>query len=181
MSLPPPAAKPTTTAPAESDKLAPSPSATWPEAWQRLRPDAEIAYGKVSSRPPHRGAYSIIPPVRCCSKQGTFRRARFTRSRNRSSAREMLNARWSTARAYISSAGCCALAPSGPRSHRAAERRDELAPPDHSITSLATASTDGGTSRPSAFAVLRLSTNSYFVGACTGKSAGFSPLRMRST
>ena len=32
-----------------------------------------------------------------------------------------------------------------------------------------------------AFAVLRLITSSYFVGACTGRSAGFSPLRMRST
>ena len=39
----------------------------------------------------------------------------------------------------------------------------------------------GGTSRPSALAVLRLITNSYLVGACTGRSAGFSPLRMRST
>ena len=39
----------------------------------------------------------------------------------------------------------------------------------------------GGTSRPSARAVLRLITNSYFVGACTGRSAGFSRLRMRST
>ena len=38
-----------------------------------------------------------------------------------------------------------------------------------------------GTSRPSAFAVLRLITSSYLVGACTGRSAGFSPLRMRST
>src|SRR5262249_59990737 len=28
--------------------------------------------------------------------------------------------------------------------------------------------------RPSAFAVLRLITSSYFVGACTGRSAGFS-------
>ena len=35
--------------------------------------------------------------------------------------------------------------------------------------------------RPSAFAVLRLITSSYLVGACTGRSAGFSPLRMRST
>ena len=51
----------------------------------------------------------------------------------------------------------------------------------YSITSSARASTDGGTSRPSAFAVLRLTTSSYLVGACTGKSAGFSPLRMRST
>src|SRR6516162_3085661 len=51
----------------------------------------------------------------------------------------------------------------------------------HSITSSASASSLGGTSRPSAFAVLRLITSSYFVGACTGRSAGFSPLRMRST
>src|SRR5262249_47100420 len=63
---------------------------------------------------------------------------------------------------------------------RAAEERDELAAL-HSITSSARASSVGGTSRPSAFAVLRLITNSCFVGACTGRSAGFSPLRMRST
>jgi hypothetical protein len=30
---------------------------------------------------------------------------------------------------------------------------------------------------PSAFAVLRLISNSYLVGACTGNSPGFSPLR----
>jgi hypothetical protein len=48
----------------------------------------------------------------------------------------------------------------------------------YSITSSARASSVGGTSRPSAFAVLRLSTRSYLVGACTGKSAGFSPLRI---
>ena len=67
-----------------------------------------------------------------------------------------------------------------PRSGRASNQRDELAPP-HSITSSARASSDGGTSRPIAFAVLRLMTSSYLVGACTGRSAGFSPLRMRST
>ena len=67
-----------------------------------------------------------------------------------------------------------------PRGSRAAEQRDELAPP-HSITSSARASSVGGTVRPSAFAVLRLITSSYLVGACTGRSAGFSPLRMRST
>src|SRR5262249_55209916 len=60
------------------------------------------------------------------------------------------------------------------------EPRDELAPL-HSITSSARASSIGGTSRPSAFAVLRLTANSYFVGACTGRLAGFSPLRIRST
>ena len=68
-----------------------------------------------------------------------------------------------------------------PRERRAAEKRDDLAAPDHSITSSARASRDGGTSRPSALAVLRLITSSYLVGACTGRSAGFSPLRMRST
>ena len=51
----------------------------------------------------------------------------------------------------------------------------------HSITSSARASTVVGISSPSVFAVLRLTTSSYLVGACTGRSAGFSPLRMRST
>jgi len=32
---------------------------------------------------------------------------------------------------------------------------------------------------PSTLAVLRLTTSWYLVGACTGRSAGFSPLRMR--
>ena len=62
----------------------------------------------------------------------------------------------------------------------AAEQRDELAS-SHSITSSARASSVGGMSRPSALAVLRLMTRSNFVGCCTGRSAGFSPLRMRST
>jgi hypothetical protein len=51
----------------------------------------------------------------------------------------------------------------------------------YSITSSARAISVGGNSRSSAFAVLRLITSSYLVGACTGRSAGFSPLRMRST
>src|SRR5215469_1409677 len=51
----------------------------------------------------------------------------------------------------------------------------------HSIISSARASSEGGTVRPIALAVLRLITSSYLVGACTGRSAGFSPLRMRST
>ena len=54
-------------------------------------------------------------------------------------------------------------------------------PPSHSITSSAVARSDCGTVRPSALAVLRLMTSSNLVGACTGRSAGFSPLRMRST
>src|SRR5262249_48299600 len=67
-----------------------------------------------------------------------------------------------------------------PRHRCAAEQRDEVAPL-HSMTSSARASTLAGISMPSALAVLRLMTSSYLVGACTGRSAGFSPLRMRST
>src|SRR5262249_46525895 len=62
--------------------------------------------------------------------------------------------------------------------HRAAEQRDELASP-HSITSSAMASTPGGIVRLSSLAVLRLITNSSLVGCMTGRSAGFSPLRIR--
>src|SRR5262249_56023025 len=63
---------------------------------------------------------------------------------------------------------------------RAAEQRYELAAL-HSITSSARASSIGGASRPSAFAVLTLRASSNFVGCSTGRSAGFSPLRMRPT
>src|SRR5262249_41421165 len=66
-----------------------------------------------------------------------------------------------------------------PSNRRTAEHRYELAPL-HSITSSARASNVGGRVRPSDFAVLRLTTSSYLVGACTGRSPGFSPLRMRS-
>src|SRR5262245_24845741 len=66
-----------------------------------------------------------------------------------------------------------------PSGRRAAEQCDELAPPDHSITSSARASRDGGTSRPSALAVLRLITSSNLVGCMIGKSFGFSPARIR--
>ena len=54
-------------------------------------------------------------------------------------------------------------------------------PLGYSMTSSARASSVGGTSSPRALAVFRLITSSYLVGACTGRSAGFSPLRMRST
>src|SRR5262245_39705930 len=66
----------------------------------------------------------------------------------------------------------------GPDFHR--QDRASFAWRTHSITSSARASSDGGTSRPRALAVLRLITSSYLVGAWTGRSAGFSPLRMRS-
>ena len=43
----------------------------------------------------------------------------------------------------------------------------------HSITASATASSLSGTVRPSALVVFKLIINSYLVGACTGRSAGF--------
>src|SRR5215468_744963 len=51
----------------------------------------------------------------------------------------------------------------------------------YSITSSARASSDGGISMPSAFAVLRLTTNWNFVGCSMGRSAGFAPFRTLST
>ncbi len=51
----------------------------------------------------------------------------------------------------------------------------------HSITSSAVICMISGTVRPSAFAVLRLMTSSNLVGCMTGRSAGFSPLRIRPT
>src|SRR4029079_10797835 len=56
---------------------------------------------------------------------------------------------------------------------------DEFAPL-HSNTSSAATSRPGGTVSPSALAVLRLTVVSYLVGACTGRSAGLAPRRMRS-
>jgi len=73
-------------------------------------------------------------------------------------------------------AGCCDHA--GPRRHRAAEQRDELAPL-HSITSSARASSIGGTVTPSVLAVSALMTSSNLLACTTGRSAGFAPLRMR--
>src|SRR5262245_25947984 len=66
-----------------------------------------------------------------------------------------------------------------PRRRRAAKQRDELAPPDHSITSSARVSSVAGISRPSALAVGRLMTNSNFADWTTGSSEGLAPLRMR--
>jgi hypothetical protein len=50
----------------------------------------------------------------------------------------------------------------------------------YSITSSASDKSLDGISIPRALAVARLTTNSNFVGNCTGRSAGLSPLRMRS-
>src|SRR5262245_57076857 len=69
-----------------------------------------------------------------------------------------------------------------PRSVAMCQNRNLRRSKEHpySNTSSARASSVGGTSRPSALAALRLRTIWYLVGICTGKSAGFSPLRIRS-
>src|SRR5215467_1670173 len=67
-----------------------------------------------------------------------------------------------------------------PRRRCATDERDELAS-SHSITSSARAISVGGTSRPSAFAVLRLMTNSNLVGCSIGNSEAFAPLRILTT
>src|SRR5262249_11857362 len=61
---------------------------------------------------------------------------------------------------------------------RAAEQRYELAS-FHSITSSARASSVGGTSMPSAFAVLSLMTNWNLVDDGPGRSRGRAPRKMR--
>src|SRR5262249_48924489 len=63
-------------------------------------------------------------------------------------------------------------------SRRATESRNKPAPV-HSIISSARASSVAGRSMSSALAVLRLITSSNLVGSWTGRSPGFSPLRMR--
>src|SRR5262245_33111303 len=65
----------------------------------------------------------------------------------------------------------------GPDFHRL--DRTSFAWRTHSITSSAMASSVAGTSKLSAFAVLRLMTSSNLVDCITGRSAGLSPLRMR--
>jgi hypothetical protein len=58
---------------------------------------------------------------------------------------------------------------------------DTFRPSGYWITSSAMANSVSGMVRPSALAVFRLMTSSSFVDCWTGRSAGFSPLRMRST
>src|SRR5262245_10969701 len=67
----------------------------------------------------------------------------------------------------------------GPDFHRL--ERTSFAWRTHSIASSARTRSEGGTSKPSAFAVLRLRVVSYLVGACTGRSAALAPRRIRST
>jgi len=67
-----------------------------------------------------------------------------------------------------------------PSCYRAAEESDEGAPL-HSITSSARSRNDSGIVKPSALAVVRLTTRSNLVGCSTGMSPGFAPRRILST
>jgi len=74
-----------------------------------------------------------------------------------------------------------ALRPRHPRPRqRAAQPRDELAPP-HSMTMSARTRTLSGIVRPSALAVLRFTSSCSRVGCSTGKCAGRAPLSILST
>jgi hypothetical protein len=65
------------------------------------------------------------------------------------------------------------------RPRRLTLRNNEAAPSRfHSITSSARPRSEGGTVRPSALAVLRLTIRSNLVGCWIGRSAGFAPLRI---
>src|SRR5262249_60882537 len=77
---------------------------------------------------------------------------------------------------------CCLLRKRRVRrcGRRDAEERDELAL-FHSITLSARASNVGGTSMPSALAVVRLMTRSNLFGCSTGISAGCAPRRILFT
>lgn len=68
-----------------------------------------------------------------------------------------------------------------PRRRRAAEQRNELAPPNHSITSSARESKVGGIFKPSAEAAFKLMISSNSVACWTGRSPGFAPLSILST
>ena len=73
------------------------------------------------------------------------------------------------------------LQAAGDRAQRAgADQRQDVAAL-HSITSSARSRKAIGIARPIAFAVLRLITNSNFVGSSTGRSAGLAPFRILPT
>jgi hypothetical protein len=82
---------------------------------------------------------------------------------------------WLIAAVRSTDAGSSVSAPTGlmHRSKRSARLYG------YSSTLSAPADSPSGTSRPSVLAVLRLMTKSIFVTCCTGRSAGFSPLRIR--
>jgi len=63
--------------------------------------------------------------------------------------------------------------------HKTPNATDGYFAPIHSMTSSASAISLSGTVRPSALAVLRLTTISNLVGCMTGRSLGLAPLSRR--
>ena len=69
----------------------------------------------------------------------------------------------------------------GPKTCREQLQQQVSSQQTYSITSPASARSIGGTVNPNVCAVLRLITKSNLVGCNIGRSAGFSPLRIRPT
>ena len=120
------------------------------------------------------GTLLAPPSIRAVVRPSCSRQREPARFRDRS-------ARRSAARRSDAPARAAAPAPRAATPRRAAEQRDELAPGAHSMTSSARPSNVGGRSRPSLRAVLTLMANSNLFGACTGRSPGLAPFRIRST
>jgi hypothetical protein len=155
--------------------------------------------GPAPPTPPAASRATACAPTRCRSRSWasapyrSCRRSRASRARCTEStegqspggASRPRRARCPT----TSPVRCGAVERAVVRGHRApgkAERRHEepAALVEHtrySITWSARSSTDCGIVRPRALAVLRLITNSNFVGCSTGSSAGLAPLRILST
>jgi hypothetical protein len=112
-------------------------------------------------------------------------RARRERPRNRAAEqRDELAPLIKKTSSHGTIAKCAGLTkrPRSPRAYRfhargSAESRWAI----HSMTSSARRRNDSGIVSPSAFAVLRLITNSNLIGRSIGKSATLAPLRIRST
>src|SRR5262249_9440968 len=122
---------------------------------------------------------AVLRPARLDSDRATLDPTEFAQSMRKSGGPQSVGRRRGRAqepdrRQLARLLRSCRERPGG---RRAAKQCDELAAL-HSITSSARASSVGGTSMPSALAVLRLMISSTLVARWTGKSAGFSPLRI---
>ena len=133
---------------------------SWAQNLQNLRVLRAVLLRCSCHWKPHSGAVSLPLDVRFGSKADV--------------ARCLIHVCFTPENGHQAGRLRCPLCATSCHMHRSKQCR-------YSITSSARASSVGGTVRPSALAVLRLIASSYLVGACTGKSAGFSPLRIRST
>jgi len=128
---------------------------------------------------------AVLRPARLDRDRATLDPTEFAQSLHKSGSPQSVGRRRSRAQEPDRRQLARLLRPRRERPRRCAtEQRDELAPlhlRGHSITSSARASSVGGMLRSMAFAVARLITRSNFVAISTGRSAGFSPLRIRPT